>query len=458
MDLWQRRTIPYLARANYVQELRHILPWSALAGLVEGQFSSVVVSRTFEGTAFHIAIATLTPYASYMFSLLWGMLCVGRPKIRLLRLFATGTAFAAAMIGFIPPTSAGTWWFLAQMALAQVLMAGVVTVRSAIWRSNYPTYARGQITSRVQGTRTVISVLAVQAASAISDYQPHAYRWIYPLAAVLGGVGILMLARVRVRGEKRELRRHERPAERADATRGFYEPFSLTALLSPHHVLGRMAAVFRNDPRFSVYSIAQFLHGASNLITLPITVAVISRDLPIDDAWGYWVSGTLVSTLPMLSLFGSLRRWGRLFDGMGVLRFRVVNVLCWLVAILLAMVATELTLRHPSPPPALYLSILALFALRGVVHGISHGGGTLAWNLGHLHFAKSSEAEVYMGIHVFLAGVRGLLAPLLGMWLWTCGGWSVWMVALGCSVVSLFMYAGLARRERREAAPAPTEC
>jgi hypothetical protein len=270
------------------------------------------------------------------------------------------------------------------------------------------------------------------------------------VAAVLGAIGICMLARVRVRGEKRELRRHERRPEGDEALKGFYEPFSMTALLSPQHVFGRMWAVFRGDPRFTVYSIAQFIHGASNLLTLPITVAVVSRDLPMGETWGYWVSGTLISTLPMLSLLGSLGRWGRLFDGLGVLKFRVVNVICWLAAILLAMAATELTLRNPSPSHGMYLAIVGLFALRGVMHGISLGGGTLAWNLGHLHFAKSAEAEVYMGIHVFLAGVRGLLAPLLGMWLWTGGGWSVWIVALACSVVSLVLYAALAKLEQSE--------
>lgn len=453
MDILHLRSIPYLSRVSYYQEFKHILPWSVVAGLVEGQFSGVVVARTFEGTAFHIAIATLTPYASYMFSLVWGMLCVGRPKVRLLRIFATGTTLAAALIGLIPATPGGTWWFMGQIALAQILMAGVVTVRSAIWRSNYPTYARGQITSRVQGARSLISVLTVQAASALSDWHPEAYRMIYPIAALMGGIGILMLSRVRVRGEKRELRLHQRKPEGEDALKGFYEPFSVTALLSPSHVLGRMWSVFRGDLRFTVYSIAQFLHGASNLITLPIVVAVVSRDLPMDEAWGYWISGTLISTLPTLSLLGSLSRWGRLFDGMGVLKFRVVNVICWLIAIVLAMIAAELTLSNPCPSGKMYVLIVGLFALRGIIHGISHGGGTLAWNLGHLHFAKSSDAEVYMGIHVFLAGVRGLIAPLIGMWLWTRGGWSVWTVALGCSVVSLFMYAGLARLEKR---PAPS--
>ncbi|MFQ5591349.1 MAG: MFS transporter, partial [Phycisphaerae bacterium] len=54
-----------------------------------------------------------------------------------------------------------------------------------------------------------------------------------------------------------------------------------------------------------------------------------------------------------------------------------------------------------------------------------------------------------MGIHVSLTGVRGLIAPLAGMWLWNRIGWPVWLVAVGLSLVSLTMYAAMARRERQ---------
>ena len=59
-----------------------------------------------------------------------------------------------------------------------------------------------------------------------------------------------------------------------------------------------------------------------------------------------------------------------------------------------------------------------------------------------------------MGIHVFLAGVRGLIAPLAGMWLWTVIGWPVWLIALGLALSGLWVYASLARLERREAGSA----
>jgi hypothetical protein len=149
----------------------------------------------------------------------------------------------------------------------------------------------------------------------------------------------------------------------------------------------------------------------------------------------------------MLTLLASLGRWGRLFDRIGVLQFRVVNICAWCVGLLFGLLGTLVLVGERGDFPGYYVLAVVLFVGRGLLYGLAEGGGKIAWNLGHLHFAKSEEAEVYMGIHVFLTGVRGLVAPLFGMWLWTVIGWRVWGVAIGFGLLSLILYRRLAREE-----------
>jgi MFS family permease len=446
LDILGVRSLPFTTRRNYFYEFKHLLPWSVLAGLVEGQFASVVVAKTFHGGSLLIAVATATPFAAYVSSLVWGMLCVGRRKLRLSILFGAGAALCAALTGLIPAEPRLAWWFIAQVAAAQILLAGVVTVRSAIWRANYPHFARGQIAARLQAIRSIISVVTVQAAAALCDRFPSGYRFVFPLAALCGALGVVMLTRLHIRGERSEIRRMKRNLD-ADFREGTFEPYSLTALLSPGNIFRETSRILHNDRRFRQYCVAQFLQGVANLMTIPVVVAIVTRDLQLTDARGFWISTALVSGLPVLSLLASIRRWGRLFDSLGVLRFRVVNVLCWAASLLFGMLGTLAAVHAGQIGPVYYPAAVMLFALRGILHGVSQGGGTLAWNLGHLHFAKPEEAEVYMGIHVFLAGVRGLIAPLAGMWLWTTIGWSVWLIALAFVFSGLFFYYSLARRE-----------
>jgi len=464
LDICSIRKLPFSTRRNYTYELQHLLFWSILAGLVEGQFASVVVSKTFHAGPFLIAIATATPFAAYVFSMIWGMLCVGRPKVRLAVGFGAGTSLCAGMTALVPASPSSAVWFIAQVAAAQILLAGVVTVRSAIWKSNYPAAVRGQIAARLQAVRSIISVITVQAAAAICDRQPDAYRYVFPVAALFGAIGVVMLRRLRIRGERGELRRRgmlnvECRRSNDVSPHGLpspfilrHSPFAITRyrfrdLISPASVFGQLFRVLRGDRRFSRYCIAQTLQGAANLMTIPVVVAVVTRNLEPDGERAFWISTGLIVALPILAVLGSLSRWGRLFDGVGVLRFRVVNVVGWTAAISFGMFGTLVAGDAQRIGP-LYLPIaVALFALRGILHGVSQGGGALAWNLGHLHFAKPDEAEVYMGIHVFLAGVRGLIAPLAGMWLWMTIGWPVWLIALGLALSGLAIYAAMARQE-----------
>jgi len=432
--------LPFMARRNFVNEFVHLLPWSVLAGVVEGQFASVVVSKTFHGSALLIAIAAGMPYAAYISSLFWGMLCVGRPKIRLSVLAGCGTAVFAALAGMLPSPGSGAMVFILQIALAQIFLAGVVTVRAAIWQANYPPAVRGQIAAKLQGIRSVISILAVQLAAAVCDWRPEAYQLVYPLAALLGLLGMTLITRVRIRGERSEIRAARRPVVYSDTPK----PFSMTDLFSPSHAWKQMTAVFRADPRFTRYCVAQTLHGAANLMTIAVIVAVVSRELITGGTQEFWISTGLITALPILALLGSLRRWGMLFDSLGVLRFRVVNVICWTFSLALGLAGTIVTRAGANDGSGLFVAAVLLFALRGVVNGIAQGGGTLAWNLGHLHFASPGNADVYMGIHVFLAGVRGLIAPLAGMWLYAYIGSWIWVVAIVMSLSSLWLYHDLA--------------
>ena len=63
--------------------------------------------------------------------------------------------------------------------------------------------------------------------------------------------------------------------------------------------------------------------------------------------------------------------------------------------------------------------------------------------MGHNDFARSEQLSAYMGIHVTLTGVRGAIAPLLGMFLYTQlggvndGGAGAWVFAVAACVSAL---------------------
>jgi hypothetical protein len=450
VDLFRVRSLPFLARRNYLLEIRHILFWSVLAGLLEGQFAAVVVAKSFQGGDNLIAVAAAMPTAAYLLSLTWGMLSVGRRKVPLAMLFVGGTALCAGAVGAIPASPRGAVWFVVQVAAAQVLLAGVITVRSAIWKSNYPREIRGRITARLRAVRFVMGVATSLVSGWLGDIHPSSYRLIYPAAALSGAFSMWMLSRIRIRGERGALRAN--PANRGRAERDvgppILEPHNLAAILAPGHVLGHMFRILKADTRFRRYCVAQMFTGIANLMTVSIVVAVVTRDLVPESEDGYWISMVLLDALPKLVMLGSLRRWGSVFDRLGVLGMRTINLLCWTASIVFAMFGDLLTPHGGTAAPSTFVLAIVCFTLRAFANGLGQGGGALAWHIGHLHFARPEEAEVYMGIHVSLTGIRGLIAPLAGMWLWRLFGWPVWLIAVACSIYSFRLFSALAREEQ----------
>lgn len=434
-----------MARRNYVIEIQHLLLWGLFAGLIEGTVSAVVVSKTFGGSELLIAIVQATPAFANISSLLWGAMIVGRRKLPALMALAAASMSVTFSIGFSPQSSLGGWVFALQICLARVFMSGVVTTRASLWKSNYPRSHRGRVTAGLQVVRTLTGLPVILGCGLLFDWNDAAYRWFYPAIAVIGVAGLLVLQRAHVRGEKAALA--QKSADNGDpiAETGLVAPFSLVSLISPWQVLGRMKQALKQDPRFARYCTAQMCIGAAALMVLPVNTIILTKVLQLT----YTASNGLLDVVPRLATIAMLPIWARLFDRVGVLRFRVVNSACWCGSVLLCGTGALFALLHSRGMASALSLSLAAYAGGRIIDGLAQSGGAIAWNIGHLHFAEDDKAELYMGIHVSLTGFRGLLAPLVGVLLYSWINWGVFIVSLCVSSVGLYIFHRLAREEGR---------
>ncbi|HBK11578.1 MAG TPA: hypothetical protein DDZ32_01955, partial [Gammaproteobacteria bacterium] len=182
--------------------------------------------------------------------------------------------------------------------------------------------------------------------------------------------------------------------------------------------------ILRNDRRFAKYQMSMFAAGFGNMLIEAPLIFLITRELSAS----YATSIALTMVIPFTISLVSLPLWARYLDRVHVAQFRARQSLLWVVALILTMLGAVLG------------SILWL-AISRVVMGIARGGGSLAWQLGHNDFAKPDQLSAYMGIHVTLTGVRGAIAPLLGMLLYSnLGGISgdgAWVFALAAFICGL---------------------
>jgi MFS family permease len=113
----------------------------------------------------------------------------------------------------------------------------------------------------------------------------------------------------------------------------------------------------------------------------------------------------IANSLPLLMMPVSIPLWARLLDRVHVIEFRAIHAWLFVTASVIDFAAV-------------LSGMVWMLFISSAIRGLAYGGGALAWNLGHLDFAPAHRASEYMGVHVTLTGLRGLIAPFLAVGLW----------------------------------------
>jgi len=444
-DFLRTDDIPPMARSNYVRELSYFTLWMAVGGAIEGNLAAIVVKKTFGASNLLTSIVWAAPIFMMALNLFWGVVIRGRRRRPLLFLL---TGCAALLIGSIALTSPewrpwGGWLFALQIGVTHLFVTGLVTLQASIWQVNYPNSHRGRIIGRLQTVRFLVVPLSGAVIATLFDWNPNHYRFVYPGVALVGLLALLPLRRFRIRGERRELRDLRAHLARADnnINRGHTRFWT---------GLKEAGAIVREDAGFRRYMLAQFTIGSANFFTDPVLLAVLTGQL----LFGYFASNLLMQVLPGLCSWLAIRFWAPYFDRVGVLRFRVANCQVWMAAYVCVAVST---LIIGSAGGTLLWTAIPILVVARVLKGAAHGGGTIAWSIGHLHFAREHQVDLYMAIHVALTGLRALIMPLLGSFANHALGNASFAIAIAISFTAFLLFRRLAREDPEAARPGEAE-
>lgn len=412
-------SVPHMSRPSYQRELAVSLTMPAALALVEGGVVGVMAKKVFDVGPAQLAMITAAPMFANLTSFAWARLARGRRRTPVLTGILIALLMTVSTVALLPVSHLGGWLLTALVVLARVLIVGQVTVRSTIWRHNYPRHVRGRIIARLIGLLAFALLVAPLAGAILLDANPMAFRVLYPLGAAVAVIGVYNYSRIRVRSERALLR--EELADGAGLSgSGGAETEAAGAMTSGaggstgrgRSALGDLASVFRGDPLFRDYLLCQFFAGLANMMADPVLIDLVATRT--DGLRGdFMISIGITSAAPALMMVLTLPLWARLLDRMHVSRFRVCQSWLWVSTHLMCWVAVTWT--------GSLLTALLLLAAGRLLLGAAKGAGVLAWNLGHNDFATREMAGVYMGVHVTLTGIRGCFAPFLGMALYT--GW-----------------------------------
>jgi len=417
---------PLLSRPAYMREL---LSWAFLPlflGAIEGGALGVVVKKVFTGVGiptlelnFAVALVSAAPNVANLTSFAWAGLARGKPKVAFIATLQTITAVCVALIAAMPENRWGLWGICGLALAARVTWTGVITLRAAVWRANYPRAVRAHIAGNMATVQALVLALSSWILGVGMDFSPRSFHLIFPSLALLGIIGNVLWRRVPMRGESQALRIER--AEQPSVSR-----FNPTL----------MARTLREDPPYAHFMLWMTIFGLGNLM-----VGAPQAIMLEDELHATYTQGILATTvIPLLIMPLAIPFWARRLGRKHVVDFRATHAWTFVLATAMMFVAS---LLH---------SIL-LFYLAAVVCGVAFAGGSLAWNIGHQDFAPPERDAEYMAVHVTLNGLRGLIAPFLavGMYeslkVWNLTPWTFFICTL-VNAIGAWGFVSLRRRRR----------
>ena len=409
-DRFSARRQPFMVRRNYAYEIRSSLTFPLAAALAEGTFTGIVASKYFQAGPWLIAVITAAPMFGNILALLWSQLAEGKPKVPFINVLQVGVVICMASVGmtyFVPDLGLAALAFTALIIIARILASGIITLRSAVWRMNYPRALRGQIISRINGVYNTVLAGMVLIAAFILDVQPASYAIIYPVVALVSLIGVVQYSKIRVRGEGRQIRRfHMQPAavneldvvdyERVTRERRAGGPLKRLA-----GQVGDSFRLLREDKAFREYQWWQFILGASFMLMFPSLISMVSSEMT-NERTQYVLAVVVLQLIPMMTGVVFLQVWAPIFDRLDLFRFRI--------RLGFAAISAHSLILLGALTNQLWIVAAGTFMV-----GVSMGGGQLAWQLGQNAFATKDNLNTYMGLHVMLTGLRGMFVPFLGV-------------------------------------------
>jgi MFS family permease len=391
-----------LEQQTFRLHLIHSLLLGASMGIIRLQ--EVIAKKTLAAQDWEIAALVMAWPVANITSVYWARWSSRRHRLRPYVLLA-GVVRAAPVAALV---------IVAPLHLVPISMAYysagafVIPALNSVFQSNYSPSRRGRLLGYSTSATTAALAVTCYVAGQVLTHHEAAFRTILAVSGGLGFLSCWVLSRI----PSAEHPRDEQAGEQTTSVR-------------------TVVSALRKNRTYLLFQRNFFLYGVSFIMLLPVMPIFMVDNLSLSYATISIAQG-VAAQIP-IAILAPLA--GRLHDRTNPSTY---SAWCFLT---IGTVPLLLLLAPTMPPHKVFWVLLAF-----TVQGVAMAGLFVVWTIGSLHFAGPTEAAPYQSIHVSLTGVRGLLAPVLGLAVYRLGGIrAVLLVSSAMSFVASILMARLGK-------------
>jgi hypothetical protein len=280
-------------------------------------------------------------------------------------------------------------------------------------KQNYSGKNFGSLYSRVATINKLTVVLSTFIIGSLLDFDGFSFRYIYPVTAVLSIIGGYLFLKIPYDDKAPEIR---------------------TGMMkSIGNSLSDMAEVIKRNKPYRDFEIGFMFYGFSFMIAFPVMTIFFDSVLGLNysSVAFYKNQATLMSLIILPFMGGYIGRTDPR-------KFAVTTFLSLMFFLVFLGITEYWRAGFEIFGLQIYWALLIAHSFQAVFFAMM----LLLWNIGSAYFCHGDDVSTYQSIHISLTGVRGSIAPLIGVGIYsTIGFFSTFIISAGFVLLAVaYMY------------------
>ena len=272
----------------------------------------------------------------------------------------------------------------------------IFPVRNLLLKTNYSHKNFGKLYSYSVSVNSTIALVTAFVYGYLLDLNNFIFIYVFPIMGLLGIISIFLLSKINYEESNDEI-------------------IKISIFSSILKSLKNIKNIIINDKSFRDFEIGFMLYGFSFMITVTIITLFFDEILNLNySSVAFYKNSYLVIAIILTPFFG------RLIGKIDPRRFAIYTY----VSMILSIVGLILTDFYPIYIDFVGIRFYWMIIIYIIFYGVFTTTMALLWHIGSAYFCNVNETDIYQSIHLSATGLRGLFAPLLGVFILELIGFS----------------------------------